>query len=47
MEEGAIGQEELDAIELDVEAEIEEAVRFADESPAPDPSTLDDNVYGG
>lgn len=36
--------EELDQIDAEVELEMDEAVRFADESPEPDISTLEDHV---
>jgi pyruvate dehydrogenase E1 component alpha subunit len=36
--------EELDAILAEVDAEVDEAVRFAEESPIPDPAELDRHV---
>lgn len=36
---------EIDSIETKILKEIENAVRFASESPAPDPATLTQNVY--
>lgn len=36
---------ELDVIVEEVEVEIEEALRFAEESPEPDPSTVADGVF--
>jgi len=45
VEEGKASQEELDAIDAEIEAEIEEAVNFALESPEPDPSTAMDYIY--
>ena len=39
-EEGAIDQAALDAMDAEVHAEVEEAVKFADESPDPDPEEL-------
>src|SRR5881296_1512680 len=36
-EEGALDQAGLDALDAEVRAEVEEAARFADESPDPDP----------
>ena len=33
-------QEELDAVKAEAEAEMDEAVKFADESPYPDPATV-------
>ena len=44
LESGA-AQEELDAIRQDAEAEMEEAVKFADASPYPDPATVLDDMY--
>lgn len=38
-------KEELDAIDETVEAEIEEAVKFAEESPFPAQESLFDNIY--
>lgn len=43
--EGVTTEEELAAIDSEVDAVMEEAVRFADESPMPEPSTLTDHVY--
>ena len=43
--EGVATEDELNAIDSEVDAQMEEAVRFADESPVPDPSTLTDYVY--
>ncbi len=42
---GVAKQEEFDQIDADVNKEIEAAVQFAEESPAPDPSTLEDFIY--
>lgn len=42
---GVATQEEFDQIEQDVTDEIAAAVQFAEESPAPDPSTLKEFVY--
>jgi pyruvate dehydrogenase E1 component alpha subunit len=42
---GLISQAELEHIEAQVEAEVNDAVEFADASPAPDPSTLLDHLY--
>ncbi|MBI2855917.1 MAG: pyruvate dehydrogenase (acetyl-transferring) E1 component subunit alpha, partial [Chloroflexi bacterium] len=39
-------QEELEALGRDVEREVEEAIRFADESPFPEPDALYEDVYG-
>lgn len=43
--EGVATEDELNAIDSEVDAQMEEAVRFADESPVPDPSTLTKHVY--
>ena len=42
---GEITAEELDAIDAEIAAVMEEAVKFADESPLPEPSELYDDVY--
>ena len=42
---GEITAEELDGIETEIGALIEEAVQFADESPLPEPAELYDDVY--
>lgn len=42
---GEITAEELDQIESEVAVLMEEAVKFADESPLPEPSELYDDVY--
>ena len=42
---GMVGDSELAEIEAQIKQQIEEAVRFADESPLPDPSELYSNVY--
>ena len=39
-------QEELEALAQDVEREVEAAIRFADESPFPEPDALYEDVYG-
>jgi pyruvate dehydrogenase E1 component alpha subunit len=39
-EDGAIDQATLDAIDVEIRAEVEDAVKFADESPDPDPDAL-------
>ncbi len=44
-QEGLLTDEELQEIESKVEAEIEEAVQFAEDSPVPEPSSLHDDVY--
>ena len=38
-------REELDAIRQDAEAEMDEAVKFADASPYPDRATVLDDMY--
>ncbi|MGI6605200.1 MAG: pyruvate dehydrogenase (acetyl-transferring) E1 component subunit alpha [bacterium] len=45
MDLGMLTEEEADAIELEVDQEVEEAVRFADESPAPAPEEALEDVY--
>jgi pyruvate dehydrogenase E1 component alpha subunit len=42
---GDITAEELDRMDADAEALMEEAVKFADESPLPEPVELYDDVY--
>jgi pyruvate dehydrogenase E1 component alpha subunit len=42
---GMLGDKELADIEAEVAAEVADAVRFADESPDPDPSELWTDVY--
>jgi pyruvate dehydrogenase E1 component alpha subunit len=41
---GLAAEEDLEAIRKDVEAEVEEAVRFAEGSPFPDPAGIDRHV---
>ena len=43
--EGKASAEELDAIEAEINAEMDEAVKFALESPEPDPATNMDYIY--
>jgi TPP-dependent pyruvate/acetoin dehydrogenase alpha subunit len=43
-ESGALDQSAVDALDAEVRAEVEAAVRFADESPEPDPSELTRHV---
>ncbi len=43
-EEGALDQAGLDALDAEARASVEEAVRFADESPDPDPAALTTDV---
>jgi pyruvate dehydrogenase E1 component alpha subunit len=40
-----VAAEELEALDADVQHEIEEAMEFAESSPAPDPSTIFDHIY--
>ena len=42
---GVATQEEFDQIDADALKEIEQAVQFAEESPVPDPATLDEFIY--
>ena len=42
---GIANEEQLKAIDDDVKQEVADAVKFADESPQPDPSTLFDDIY--
>jgi pyruvate dehydrogenase E1 component alpha subunit len=42
---GMLNDEQWQAMEADVQAEVEDAVRFADESPDPDPAELFTHVY--
>jgi pyruvate dehydrogenase E1 component alpha subunit len=44
-EEKIISDKEFARIEEEVKAEVEKAVRFAEESPEPDPSELYTNIY--
>ena len=39
------GQEEIDTLRARIHQEIDEAVAWADKSPYPDPSTLEEDVY--
>ena len=39
-EDGVIDQAALDAMDAELHAEVEQAVKFADESPDPDPAEL-------
>jgi pyruvate dehydrogenase E1 component alpha subunit len=45
VENGMLNDEQWQAMEADVQAEVEDAVRFADESPDPDPAELFTHVY--
>jgi pyruvate dehydrogenase E1 component alpha subunit len=40
-----IDDQEIKQIEQQVEAEVDDALQFAEESPVPDPSTLLDHLY--
>lgn len=42
---GVLSAAGIEAVHAEVEARIEEAIRFAEDSPLPDPSTLLDDVY--
>ena len=46
LEEELITEEEIARLDEEVEAAVGEAVRFAEDSPDPDPESLHDNVYG-
>ena len=46
MGEGGLDQAGYEALEQDVIAEVEDALKFAEESPDPDPSELWTDVYG-
>ncbi|KPJ54103.1 MAG: hypothetical protein AMJ37_00840 [Dehalococcoidia bacterium DG_18] len=45
LEQGVLTQEDVDRINRETEAEVEEAERFALESPVPDPAILDKALY--
>ncbi|MCB0791457.1 MAG: pyruvate dehydrogenase (acetyl-transferring) E1 component subunit alpha [Flavobacteriales bacterium] len=45
LEHGWATEKELDAIDEKAKAEVEEAVKFAEESPLPEPSALYEDVY--
>jgi len=47
IQEGITVMAELDDIDRDVDDIVAAAVRFADESPEPDPQTVTDHVYAG
>ena len=47
MDDGTVSREELDSIGSEIEAIIDAAVQFAEESPFPEPDALYDDVYGG
>ncbi len=43
--EGGVGEEELKAVEAEIEAEVEEAHRFAEQAAQPEPATAVTHVY--
>jgi len=43
-DEGVLDQTGLDAMDAEIRKEVEDAVRFADESPDPDPAELTTHV---
>jgi TPP-dependent pyruvate/acetoin dehydrogenase alpha subunit len=45
IEEGKASQGEMDAVDADVKQEVADAVKFAQESPQPDPATAMDYIY--
>jgi len=45
VESGRAGEDELAAIDAEIKVELAEAVRFAQQSPQPDPSTALDYIY--
>ena len=45
LDEGLISLPELEVIDLEIATEIEEAVKFARESPFPDPDSIYSNIY--
>ncbi len=45
LEKGIASERELSAIEAEVKQEIADAVKFAQESPQPDPATAMDYIY--
>ncbi len=45
LDQGILNEGELDALDGEVEREIEEATRFADESPPPPPEALFEDIY--
>jgi pyruvate dehydrogenase E1 component alpha subunit len=38
-------EDELKAVEKEIKAQVEDAIKFAEESPLPDPSELYEDVY--
>ena len=47
IDENIVTEAELDAIDAQVEDEVQSAVQFAESSPDPEPETLFENVYAG
>jgi pyruvate dehydrogenase E1 component alpha subunit len=45
LNEEKVDKEELEKIDAAVEQELEEAVKFAEESPLPEPAALFENIY--
>lgn len=45
--EGGFPEAKLTALEAEVEAEVQEAIKFAEESPEPDPALLESTTYDG
>ena len=45
LEEDLLSEKEIQALESEVDQVLDEAVRFADESPFPEPEALFENVY--
>ncbi len=45
VDEGVLGDEDLERLDREAVARIDEAVTFADASPHPDPESLYDNIY--
>ena len=45
LEQERFGQSELDAVDQEVRAQVDEAVRFAEQSPPPSPESLWEDVY--
>ncbi len=46
LDRGWLPQEEIDRMHAEIRAEVDAAVEWAEQSPHPDPATLEDNVYG-
>ena len=42
---GSASEEEIEAVDAEVKAEIAEAVEFATDSPWPDPATVADHIF--